>query len=602
MPVAATDNDSDSDNDSSSSSGGGMNALCSRTAVVGAGSAGQKLRNYIVHEFRDLLAVRADSTAALRQKRVRVNGAVVLDSHVLAAGDRVQVQGDAARAIETRLRGLDVALRYSEPGLAVLLKAPGVNAPDAEWAAGALGVVGPRHAVTPGVVGPRHAVTPWLAVNQVEKSVRSLVLVADSEARRAAMAAHIAAGRVRFDLSAVCHGAVDQAAVDRAGGAVRDAETGGSARIAVEATTRSSGAGHLTLVRGAVTGAANPGLVLRRAMAALGCPVVGTQSAARPLRGQRDKGALLAFTRVEFPSPATGAPVAVDVGAAPKLLAVCAREARFHARRLAAARAEVERAAPGLGLGLGLGLGQAAAAAAAAWDVDMADGCPAAYVTGLKDFCGHTLRVTRDTLIPRASTETLVRAAVEQLELGLDPDLVPEPRVLDLGTGSGCVLVATLLRAASAAGTGVDISDAALAVARDNCQRHGLAQRCVLLHSSFEAFAEDAAVVARGPFDVIACNPPYVSPQRAAQMRAAAVREPALALVAEDGGYRAYRTVCASLERAPAVLRAGSGCLALEIGKGMERGVRAIFAAWTEVAALSDAHGFLRVLVFRRRG
>ncbi|KAJ1997914.1 hypothetical protein H4R26_005652, partial [Coemansia thaxteri] len=144
--------------------------------VVGAASSGAKLRNYIIHEFRDVLMIRADAINALRQKRVWVNGLHVLDSHRLASGDCVRVEIDVLEAVKSRLSSLDVELQYSEPGLAVLLKAPGISRPDVEWAVPAMLILTVDTSEDSSARIADGHVVPWVAVNEVEKGVRGLVI------------------------------------------------------------------------------------------------------------------------------------------------------------------------------------------------------------------------------------------------------------------------------------------------------------------------------------------------------------------------------------------------------------------------------------------
>ncbi|KAJ2522138.1 hypothetical protein H4217_000962 [Coemansia sp. RSA 1939] len=149
------------------------------------------------------------------------------------------------------------------------------------------------------------------------------------------------------------------------------------------------------------------------------------------------------------------------------------------------------------------------------------------------------------------------------------------------------------------AGIGIDISDPALEVARRNCELHSMQDRAIFLTGCFGSFALDPLVMAQGPFDFIACNPPYISDRKANRMRATIGHEPQLALIAEDGGYQAYRDICKSLEANLSILRTG-GSLGFEIGKDMAGGVRRIFSRWKETGAFEDQHGFLRVIVFQR--
>lgn len=154
-------------------------------------------------------------------------------------------------------------------------------------------------------------------------------------------------------------------------------------------------------------------------------------------------------------------------------------------------------------------------------------GEPLQYVTGVQEFCGHRFRVTPDVLIPRPETEQLVESVISRSRDG-------EPAVLDLCTGSGCIAWSIALALPGAKVTGVDISQAALAVARaqtpDDTQQSGLmlefVQADVLrLPDSF----------AGAPFDVLTANPPYIKEsEKAAMHRNVLEHEPGLALFVPD--------------------------------------------------------------------
>ncbi|KAJ2645897.1 hypothetical protein IW137_001664, partial [Coemansia sp. RSA 1287] len=284
-------------------------------------------------------------------------------------------------------------------------------------------------------------------------------------------------------------------------------------------------------------------------------PIAGSQNHTRPLTNHKDKGTLQAFVSAKFPSLATNSIVTVSEDVPPKLLNVCAREAKFFDRRKEQARVEMEKLS----------------ASDSALDLDLTKCVPAAYVSGRKEFCGFVFHVTTDTLIPRPSTETLVDATVEFVNKRTD--CKTDTNIMDLGTGSGCILLSVLLRTTNTRGIDIDISTPALSVAHSNNNRHKLTHRAEFVHASFETFTIDPHVVSRGPFDFIACNPPYVSSTRASRMRASIENEPMLALVADNGGYQAYRDIHTALAADARVL-ARDGCIAFEIGKGMENGVR----------------------------
>ena len=206
------------------------------------------------------------------------------------------------------------------------------------------------------------------------------------------------------------------------------------------------------------------------------------------------------------------------------------------------------------------------------------DGEPVAYLCGRKAFYGLDLAVDARVLDPRDDTETLVDWALERLPPGR------AARVLDLGTGSGAVALAIAAQRPQAALTATDLSDDALAVARGNGQRLGLAVDW-RAGDWFGALAPGAA-----PFALIVSNPPYIA--RGDAHLPALRHEPALALTSGTDGLDALRTLVAG---APAWLDAG-GWLLLEHGWDQADAVRALLAArgFAEVQSRHDLAGVER--------
>ena len=174
---------------------------------------------------------------------------------------------------------------------------------------------------------------------------------------------------------------------------------------------------------------------------------------------------------------------------------------------------------------------------------------PVAHILGHQEFYGRTFRVTPDTLIPRGDSEVLVEAALE-LRPGAQ-------RILDLGTGTGALLLAVVAET-GASGVGTDLSPAALAVAHDNADLLGIEERVRfhLLDWRNEGWSDDL-----GRFDVILCNPPYVEAGAALDPD---VRdfEPHSALFAGEDGLDDYRVIIPQLRN----LLADGGVVILEIG------------------------------------
>ncbi|MEM7731496.1 MAG: peptide chain release factor N(5)-glutamine methyltransferase [Pseudomonadota bacterium] len=153
---------------------------------------------------------------------------------------------------------------------------------------------------------------------------------------------------------------------------------------------------------------------------------------------------------------------------------------------------------------------------------------PLSHILGLRAFYDHEFRVTRDVLDPRPETEVLVRAA-----LG-----VPFDRVLDLGTGSGCILLSLLAARAGAQGIGTDLSPAALKVAQANADNLRLAGRASFVVSDWFAGIS-------GQFDLIVSNPPYIPAADMAALDPELAFEPRAALTDEGDGLGAYRVIAA---------------------------------------------------------
>lgn len=195
---------------------------------------------------------------------------------------------------------------------------------------------------------------------------------------------------------------------------------------------------------------------------------------------------------------------------------------------------------------------------------------PVARILGSREFWGLPFRLSEATLVPRPDTETVVERALEVLR---ERQSSQPPRIADIGTGSGAILLALLHEIPDAFGVGTDLSLTALGTAKGNAAALGLADRAAFVACSY-------AAALHGPFDLIVSNPPYIPageiPKLSIEVRE---HDPHLALDGGNDGYDAYRAL---IPQAAERLAPG-GALIVEAGQGQAGDIATLMAA----AALS---------------
>ena len=216
-------------------------------------------------------------------------------------------------------------------------------------------------------------------------------------------------------------------------------------------------------------------------------------------------------------------------------------------------------------------------------------GEPVARIVGAWEFWGLPFALGPETLVPRPDTESVVEAA-----LRLFPDRNRPLRLIDLGTGTGCILVALLHERPNALGIGLDRAEGALAVARRNAAENGVGDRAAFLRGSWlDALA--------GPFDLIVSNPPYIAaPVIATLEPEVRLHDPLAALDGGTDGLDAYRAILLAIARRPGLLSAG-GALVLEIGYDQGRALTHLAQemGFADVSVGRDLAGNERVVTVR---
>lgn len=213
-------------------------------------------------------------------------------------------------------------------------------------------------------------------------------------------------------------------------------------------------------------------------------------------------------------------------------------------------------------------------------------GVPVAKIIGQKWFYGLKFRTNRHTLDPRPDTETLVAAVIA------DCGANDAPRILDLGTGTGCIIGALVKNIHGATGVAIDSSYGAVRTARANMRDLGLGERVRVIRNRFD----NPRAVPPQAFDIIVSNPPYIA-RGDVRVDAGAAHDPDMALYASNNGLAAYESIAPNAWR---WMRPG-GKIYLEIGADQSAAVRDIFtrAGWNFLRSERDLAGIERVLVFQ---
>lgn len=215
-------------------------------------------------------------------------------------------------------------------------------------------------------------------------------------------------------------------------------------------------------------------------------------------------------------------------------------------------------------------------------------GEPAQYITGIQDFYGRRFEVTPDVLIPRPETEGLVETVLPLLSVASPVS------ICDVGTGSGCIAITILCENGFAHAVGVDISEAALEVAKRNAKAHNVANRISFIKSDcFDAFTHDKT------FDLIVSNPPYVSARVLSGLqREVRDHEPRVALTPGDDGLAVINRL---ITDAPRFLKP-EGHLVIEIGFDQSESIAALVdrTVWQLMDIVPDLQQIPRIVVLKR--
>lgn len=207
---------------------------------------------------------------------------------------------------------------------------------------------------------------------------------------------------------------------------------------------------------------------------------------------------------------------------------------------------------------------------------------PISYITGKKEFYSRNFYVNKDVLIPRADSEVLIDAVCSTQK--------PSPKILELGTGSGCLIITLMLQLPLATAYAIDIKKEALEVAKKNAQLHNV-NVGFLVSDWFSSIAHQ-------DFDIIISNPPYIDKSSNKVSKETYLYEPSTALFALDEGLKCYKTIASNISK----YLSEDGELYLEIGYDQEENVTKIYemSGFSLVGRYLDISGITRCLKFER--
>lgn len=209
---------------------------------------------------------------------------------------------------------------------------------------------------------------------------------------------------------------------------------------------------------------------------------------------------------------------------------------------------------------------------------------PLSKIRGYREFWSRTFCVTTDTLDPRPDSETIIQAVLDHFQ-----DKTQSYRILDLGTGTGCLLLTLLSEYPKATGVGVDISEAAAIIAKENAHRHHLENR-----ASFVVGNWAEAILAK--FDIIISNPPYIALHENLSKEVVAF-DPSLSLFAGEDGLACYRTLATQI---PNLITTASKAF-LELGTGQLSDVIQIFSNSYAHESYRDIQNHERCVILSRK-
>ncbi|CAO3685440.1 unnamed protein product [Rhizopus stolonifer] len=499
-----------------------------------------RVRKFISQNYRHIIKSKESIHRAFSRKEITINGSPTEETRKLNTGDIVEIKYDPTFEETKRLLAIPIETLYQDEHLAVVWKPSGQNVQIFEKVI---------HLNTAQMDDQGNKQKVW-CINEIQKAASGLILVAKTEQVKQLLSNDYNNDKLTFacDLDPIR--------------LLKSTE--------IVSLTRSNNAQFITTLD----------LQLHSPLSSLQLrklfyfqsqhPIVGESTFTRALHVNKDKGLYASLIHMHFQHPITHETIDVRSEEPSKFKVMRERELKFYTKKIQREQEAMQKA----------GMVE-----------PKEEGELLAYVLGQKEFCQRTFKVTRDCLIPRAASETLVQAA---LEVAQDRSVC----VLDVGTGCGNLIVSIMASlSAEARGVALDISEAALLVAQENGRQilgeKGDKRIEWRLQSMTELSDQDA-------FDILVCNPPYLDYYQISKKKSQMAdlsQEPSIALFAEESGLQWYRVLN---NVAPKTVKK-NGRVILECGKGMIQQVLNIWCDWEQEKVYKDLQGWDRCIVLKRK-
>ncbi|KAG4104827.1 S-adenosyl-L-methionine-dependent methyltransferase [Neocallimastix lanati (nom. inval.)] len=505
------------------------------TTIITKVNDGVKVGPFIRNYFSHLIVSKSQCHLACKQGQVLVNGKTAKDFDVLHTGDVVKVTRKMEETLKNK-EGFKIDIRYEDDELAVVWKPSGttLNNQLSNTLEIALKYNLKISNATDKLENPK-------CVSLLDKATSGFVIAAKTESSYSTLMENLKNNSIIQTYIGIVHGRIDGKENEKQCiTSIIDNEEYSTEYIITKISKTRNGSGFITTVLITPKKGFNK-FQPRRHMIELGHPIIGNTRYTKQIANSKDKGLYLTLSSIQFTHPKTKEMKVFSDPEPTKFNAIRVKEEKFWKRKQEEELLLFEKASDSFS---NINNNEKVLI-----DFINNDQRPTPYILGEKEFFGNKFYVNEHCLIPRKATETLVNATIE---------LKPK-RILDLGTGSGCILLSCLKSIPEALGVGIDLSEDILELANKNKIKilGEKQENAKFIKGDFSSLAENKILHSTFPsgsdkptyFDVVVCNPPYLTDREIKSFSKSIQYEPKLALLGGEKGIECYEQISNAIQR-----------------------------------------------------